>query len=271
MASISSTVLWSLNGARSPLRPSVPSMAFYPLYGPLFPQQPQYPSVPSTSLCPLYSPLSSSTYKHCTLSGPLSPLRPSVPSMAHALTSDLLSLNSPLSPLRPYVYSTGLFPLYCALSPLWSSAFSMGLFPLYSPQSSLQPSVLSSALCSLYGPMFPQWPSVPSTVQPAVTSTTLYPLYGPLFPQQPPVPSRRPSVPLRPTVLFRTLCLLYSHLSTSKALCPPPRYSVPSIWSYVPSSALCHLDGRLSLLWPCVPSTPSILSIALCFLNDNHI
>jgi hypothetical protein len=38
----------------SPLRPSVPSTALYPLYGPLSLLR---PSVPSTALCPLYGPL----------------------------------------------------------------------------------------------------------------------------------------------------------------------------------------------------------------------
>jgi hypothetical protein len=67
-------------------------MALCPLYGPLSPLR---PSVPSTTLCPLYSHLF--------------PLRPSVPSTA------LCPLYGPLSP------STALCPLYGPLSPLKNS------------------------------------------------------------------------------------------------------------------------------------------------------
>ncbi len=75
----------------------------------------------------------------CTLYGPMSPLRPSVPSMAHVPSTTLSHLCGPLSPQG-------------------SSA------PLQ-PFGSLQPSVLSTALCllyssfPLYGPLSPLRPS----------------------------------------------------------------------------------------------------------------
>jgi hypothetical protein len=95
------------------LRPSILSTALYPLYDPLFPQQ---PSVLSTALCLLYS--SFPLYDH-------------------------------LSPLGPSVLSTALCLLYSPLSPLWPSVPSTALCPLYGPLSPLRPSVPSTALCPL--------------------------------------------------------------------------------------------------------------------------
>jgi hypothetical protein len=58
---LSPIALCSLYGPLTPLWPFNPSMALYPLYGPLPPLGspiPLWPSVPSTALCPLYAPLS---------------------------------------------------------------------------------------------------------------------------------------------------------------------------------------------------------------------
>ncbi len=111
--------------------------------------------VPSTVLCPLYRLLS--------------PLRPSVPSMA----------------LCP---STALYPLHGPLP------------PLYGPLWPVQPSVHSKALCLLYGLLTPLRPSVPFTA--------LWPLYGPLLPLQPST-HLWPSTLLRPFSRSMAFCPLY--------------------------------------------------------------
>jgi hypothetical protein len=74
---------------------------------------------------------------NCPLWGPLSSLRPSVPSLA------LCTLYGPLFPLRPSVPSTALCSLYGPLSPLWPSVPSTVLSPLYGPLSPLRSSVPS--------------------------------------------------------------------------------------------------------------------------------
>ncbi len=68
------------------LRSSVPSMALCPLHGTL---SPLWPSASPTALCPPYDPLS--LYGSLPLNGPLTLIRPSVPSKAR----------SPLGPLSP--------------------------------------------------------------------------------------------------------------------------------------------------------------------------
>ncbi len=149
------------------LWPSPPSTALcststvlYPLYDPLFLQQ---PSVLSTALCLLFS--------HYPLYGPQSPLRPSVISRPSVLSTALCLLYSSfplydhLSPLGPSVLSTALCLLYSPLSPLWPSVPSTVLCPLYGPLSLLWPSVSSTALCPLYGPLSLLWPSVPPEKQ----------------------------------------------------------------------------------------------------------
>jgi hypothetical protein len=105
------------------------STALYPLYGPLFPQQ---PSVLSTALCLLCN--SFPLYDH-------------------------------LSPLGPSVLSTALCPHWGPLSSLRPSVSSTALCPLHGPLFSLRPSVPSTALCPLYGPLSPLRPSVPSKTQ----------------------------------------------------------------------------------------------------------
>jgi hypothetical protein len=130
--------LFNLYGPLSSLRLSTD---LYPLYDPLFPQQ---PSVLSTALCLLFSP-----YPLCD---PLSPLRPSV-----------LSWPSVRSTALCLLYSS--FPLYDHLSPLGPSVLSTALYLLYSPLSPLWPSVPSTALGPLCGPLSPLWPPVPSEKQ----------------------------------------------------------------------------------------------------------
>jgi hypothetical protein len=102
----------SLYSPLSPLRPSDPStpsvlsMALYPLYSALFPQQ---ASVLTTALCPFYYLLSflrpSLLYSH------LSYLHPYVLSTAFFPHSIMLcTLYGPLSPLRPSLPFTALYP-----------------------------------------------------------------------------------------------------------------------------------------------------------------
>jgi hypothetical protein len=119
-----------------PLLRSAPSMALYPLYGPLPPLQ--------SSL---------SLYGHYPLYSPLSPLCTAV-----------------CPPLKLYVPSLALCPpprysvvLSMALSPLWSSAPYGPFLPLRRSVQPLQPSILSTALYPLYDPLFPHQPSVLST------------------------------------------------------------------------------------------------------------
>jgi hypothetical protein len=122
------------------------------------------PTPLSSALCPLY--------------GPLSPVRPSVPSTTLYLSTTLCTLYCPMSPLRPSALSTTLCPLYGPLSPL------RFLSPLQ-PLSSLQPSAPSTSLSFLNSPLLLYGTICP--LQPLVSSTVLSPLHSPLS-------SLRPSV-----------------------------------------------------------------------------
>jgi hypothetical protein len=96
-----------------PLWPSPASTvlcSLYPLYDPLFLQQ---PSILSTARCLLFSPY--------PLYGPLSSLRPSIFSTALCLIYSSFPLYESLSPLGLSVLSTALCLLYSPLSPLWPS------------------------------------------------------------------------------------------------------------------------------------------------------
>jgi hypothetical protein len=126
----------------------------------------------------------------CPFYGPLSSIRPLVPSTAIC------------PPLKPYVPATALVPLYDTLYPPLSYVPSTALchavpYPFilsmaFWPSAPLQHSVLSIALCLLYDPPPSIWRDVAH--QPSVFSTTLSllysrPLYGSLSPLQPSVPS----------------------------------------------------------------------------------
>ncbi len=190
-----------------PLRLSVHSTTLCLLYGPL----------------PLYGPLSlycrlsnlgpsvpsATPTAVCLLHGPLSPLRPSVPSKAigpnrHSPLSHSGPIphyglyppppNGPLSPLRPSVTSTALCHIYGSLSPL------RPLSPSW-PLSLLRQSVPSAVLYPLHCPLSLLWPSVPLT--------SLCPHYGPLS-------LYGPLPPLRPSTSSTVLCLLYSPLSSTR-------------------------------------------------------
>jgi hypothetical protein len=105
------------------LRPSFPSTAFCPLYGPLSPLK---ASVPSTALCP---PV-----------GPLSQLQPSVPSTALCP----LFGPPPPPPLLPSVPFTALYP------PFGLSVPSTAPCVLSVSSKALCPLIPSAALCPFY-------------------------------------------------------------------------------------------------------------------------
>ncbi len=123
---------------------------------------------------------------------------------------------------------------------------------------------------AFYGPMFPLRSQSPIALCP---HQALYPLYGPL-------------PPLRPTVLSMALCLLYSHLSPSKALFllfSPLSPSTIFCTIYAPA-VLCHLYGPLFTQRTFVPSTayylfygplsflrPSVSSTAICTPPDPSV
>ncbi len=165
--SVSSTALCPLHGPLSPLRPSAHSTAFCSLYGPLSSlsmvlcslNRPLYLNGflfllwstvlsmalcllysylhPSKSLCPRYGPRPPLWYS--VHSGPMSPLRLSIPSMV------LCPLYDPLPPLRPSATSSALCHFYSPLSSQLPSVSSTATSPSMTPCP-------SEALCPFYGP-----------------------------------------------------------------------------------------------------------------------
>jgi hypothetical protein len=150
-------------------------------------------------------------------------------------------------------------------------------------------SVPSAALYLHYGPMLPLCPLPPSTLY---SLQPLWPLFhnGPIPPLQPPVPFTASITLLGPLSSLRlsfssmAFCTLYGRLSplqpssvpsmNFRPLCNPPSPLCPSSplrpfdrsmalypfpMTSVPFTALCHLFGPLSPLWPSVPSSAPCL------------
>jgi hypothetical protein len=163
---------------------SVPLKAICPLYGPLSPLQ---PSVPSMALCP--------STAICSLYGLLFSLGPSILSLyiwSSVHSTDLCILTafclfcSPLSFLRTSVSSTA---IYTPLNPYVPAT---GHVPLNDTLYPLWSYVPFKAICPLYGPMSSLWPSATSMA--SATSRALCPLNCPVSPLQL-LPPPRPPVP----------------------------------------------------------------------------
>jgi hypothetical protein len=155
----------------------------------------------------------------CSLSDPLSTVRPSI------LSTALCFFNSPLSSLppsvsstalifsKPSVLSTALCLLYSPLSPCipsTASAHSTAFCVLYRPLSSLWTSAPSTALCPLNSPLSPLQPSVPSSA--FCPSTALCPLYF-VPPLSSPLLSHCFSFPLSPPLVSSPLCVFMPYVS----------------------------------------------------------
>ncbi len=236
-----------------PLGPYVSSTALYPLWGALSPLR---PSASYTALCTLCSLVLASNL--CQLFSPLSPLLPYVPLYVP------LFLYGALLPLRSSAPSTTLCPLYGPLFSLQSSVSSTVLGLLYRPlsplhpSSPLRPSVLSTALCLLYSPLSP---SVPTTAFCAlyrpISSMDLCSLNSPLSPQW-------LSVPLRLYVLS-TLSFPFTP-TVSPFLCLPLLSLRRYVSTYMP--CVSHIWFLSLYLFPFV-SFPPFLLLSLPFVTPS--